>query len=138
MGVDVRTTEELTELEHRYWESLRDQDAQAAAQMTADPCVVAGAQGVASIDRSTFLSMMNDASWRLEGFELSDVDVQQLQNDVAIVAYRVREDLNVEGEPLKLEAADSSVWVRSDGGWRCALHTESILGDPFGRDRQGA
>jgi len=138
MGVNVRTTEELTELEHRYWESLRDQDAQAAAQMTADPCVVAGAQGVASIDRSTFLSMMNDASWRLEGFELSDVDVQQLQDDVAIVAYRVREDLNVEGEPLKLEAADSSVWVRSDGGWRCALHTESILGDPFGRDRQGA
>jgi len=138
MGVDVRTTEELTELEHRYWESLRDQDAQAAAQMTADPCVVAGAQGVASIDRSTFLSMMNDASWRLEGFELSDVDVQQLQDDVAIVAYRVREDLNVEGKPLTLEAADSSVWVRSDGGWRCALHTESILGDPFGRDRQGA
>jgi len=138
MGVDVRTTEELTELEHRYWESLRDQDAQAAAQMTADPCVVAGAQGVASIDRSTFLSMMNDASWRLEGFELSDVDVQQLQDDVAIVAYRVREDLNVEGQPLTLEAADSSVWVRSDGGWRCALHTESILGDPFGRDRQGA
>ena len=136
MGVNVRTTKELTELEHRYWESLRDQDAQAAAQMTADPCVVAGAQGVASIDRSTFLSMMNDASWRLEGFELSDVDVQQLQDDVAIVAYRVREDLNVEGEPLTLEAADSSVWVRSDGGWRCALHTESILGDPFGRDRQ--
>jgi ketosteroid isomerase-like protein len=136
MVVDTRTMSELTELERRYWEALRDQDADAAADMTADPCVVAGASGVGAIDRSTFVSMMNDASWRLEGFELTGVDVQQLRDDVAVVAYRVREDLTVEGQPLTLEAADSSVWVRTADTWRCAVHTESILGDPFGRDRQ--
>jgi hypothetical protein len=36
----------------------------------------------------------------------------------------------------KLDAADSSTWVRRNGRWLCALHTEAILGDPFGRDRQ--
>jgi hypothetical protein len=25
--------------------------------------------------------------------------------------------------------------VRRNGQWVCALHTESMLGDPFGRDR---
>jgi hypothetical protein len=29
-----------------------------------------------------------------------------------------------------------STWVRRNGGWVCALHTESILGDPFGRDKR--
>jgi hypothetical protein len=48
----------------------------------------------------------------------------------------VREQLTVDGNPLTLEAADASTWVRRDGRWVCALHTESIAGDPFGRDRQ--
>jgi hypothetical protein len=39
----------------------------------------------------------------------------------------------VDGEPLELEAFDSSVWVRRDGKWVCAVHTESPAGDPFGR-----
>lgn len=60
----------------------------------------------------------------------------QLQDDVAIVAYTVHEELTVEGKPVKLDAADASTWVRRDGDWRCVLHTESIAGDPFGRDRQ--
>ena len=46
--------------------------------------------------------------------------------------------LTVDGKPLTLEAADASTWVRRDGRWLCALHTESILGDSFGRDRQPA
>jgi len=32
---------------------------------------------------------------------------------------------------MKVET--SSVWVRRDGTWTCALHTESVAGDPFGR-----
>jgi hypothetical protein len=41
--------------------------------------------------------------------------------------------LVVDGKPVKLQAYDSSVWVRRDGDWLCALHTESPAGDPFGR-----
>jgi hypothetical protein len=61
-----------------------------------------------------------------------------LADDVAIVAYKVTEDLTVQGKPVHLEAADSSTWVRRDGRWVCALHTEAIAGDPFGRDRRPA
>jgi hypothetical protein len=58
-----------------------------------------------------------------------------ITNDVAVVAYKIREDLTVEGRPVTLEDTDASTWVRRDGQWLCALHTESILGDSFGRDR---
>ena len=59
-------------------------------------------------------------------------------DDVGVVAYKVKEHLTVDGQPLTLEAADSSTWVRRDGEWVCALHTEAIAGDPFGRDKQAS
>ncbi len=105
-------------------------------RLTDDPCVVVGAQGNGRVDRKTMAKMMQSASYELKAYELSHVDVRMVGADVAIVAYQVREDLIVEGKPVTLKAADASTWVRREGGWLCALHTESILGDPFGRDRQ--
>jgi len=64
------------------------------------------------------------------------VIARAVTDDVAVVAYKVREQLTVDGKPLTLDAADASTWVRRDGRWLCALHTESIAGDPFGRDRR--
>jgi hypothetical protein len=80
--------------------------------------------------------MMKSATWTLRRFEIKPgAQVRLLTDDVAIVAYQVHEELTVEGKPLTLHAADASMWVRRDGTWRCALHTESVAGDPFGRDR---
>jgi hypothetical protein len=55
---------------------------------------------------------------------------------VAIVAYTVKERVVVDDETIPIEAHDASVWVRVDGAWRCALHTESLAGDSYGRDRR--
>jgi hypothetical protein len=99
---------------------------------------VTGAQGVASIGREALKEMMTNAQYSLSDYHLSDVQARMLSDDVAIVAYKVREKLTVEGKPVTLEAADASTWVRRNGRWVCALHTESIIGDPFGRDRRPA
>ena len=127
---------ELVQLEKQYWQALKEKDFEAAMRLTDDPCIVAGAAGIASIDREAFKGMLSDPSWSVRDYDVSDVQVRLLSDDVAIVAYKVTEDLTVEGKPVKLEAADSSTWVRRGGRWLCALHTESITGDPFGRDRQ--
>jgi uncharacterized protein (TIGR02246 family) len=131
-----RIEKELLDLEKQYWQAIKDRDFDTALSLTDDPCIVAGAQGVSSIGREQFEAMMNQAEYTLNEFELSDeVQVRMLGDDVAVLAYQVREDLTVEGQPLTLEAAEASTWVRRDGRWLCALHTESITGDPFGRDR---
>jgi uncharacterized protein DUF4440 len=130
---------ELVELETQYWQAIKDKDTDAAMQLTDDTCIVTGAQGAASIDRKSFAGMLNSPGWTLNEFEfVGDVIARALTDDVAIVAYKVREQLTVEGKPVTLEAADASTWVRRDGRWVCALHTESVIGDPFGRDRQPA
>ena len=69
-------------------------------------------------------------------FELRDVEVEQLTDDVAIIGYKVHQELTVGGEPVVMEAADASTWVRENGAWLCALHTEAVSGDPYGRDRK--
>jgi len=83
--------------------------------------------------------MLKSGAWKLRRFEIDpDVKLRMFGDDVAVLAYKVREELTVDGKPVKLEAADASTWVRRDGRWVCALHTESIAGDPFGRDRRPA
>ncbi len=127
---------ELIELENRYWQALKDNDIDGVLRLTDDPCIVTGAQGVGRINKQAFAGMMKGATWRLNDFRLSDEQVRLLGNDVAIVAYKVHEELTVEGKPVTLEAADASTWVRRNGGWVCALHTEALSGDPYGRDRR--
>jgi uncharacterized protein (TIGR02246 family) len=129
--------QDLLALERRYWQALKDKDVAGALELTDEPCLIAGAQGVARVDRSAYQSMMDNAAWEIVDFEIGgDVQVRVFGEDTAIVAYTVREELVVEGEPVTMSAADASTWVRRDGRWRCALHTESIRGDPIGRDRR--
>jgi ketosteroid isomerase-like protein len=126
----------LVDFEKQYWQAIKDRDVPAAMRLTDDPCIVTGAQGVARITRTAFAGMLQAGGWTLHEFTLSDVQVRLLGDDVAVLAYKVKERLTVDGKPLSLEAADSSTWVRREGEWMCALHTEALLGDPFGRDRR--
>ena len=107
--------------------------------LTDDPCIVTGAQGVSSIGKSKYEEMLRSAPYKIEDFYISDdVQVKQLGPDMAVLAYNVHERLTVDGKSVTIDAADASTWVRRDGRWLCALHTESLKGDPFGRDRKAA
>jgi hypothetical protein len=122
---------ELLDLENRYWRAMKEKDTDAALKLTDDPCIVTGAQGVARVDKQAFERLLTTASWTLHDFEIKDdAEVRLINDDVAILAYKVHE------KPVTIDAADASTWVRRGGRWVCALHTESISGDPFGRDRQ--
>ncbi len=130
--------QELLDVEHRFWTAMKDKDGNAAAQLTDDGCIIVGAQGVAAIDAKMMGAMTGDAKWELQEFSFDGAtrQVRFVTSDVAIVAYTVKERVVVDGKPIAIAANDSSVWVRRDGQWRCALHTESLAGDPFGRDRK--
>lgn len=130
----TRTVEqELVELERDYWQAVKNKDVDAMMSFTADPCIITGAQGVRQVSPRELGQMVNAMPYTLHSFTIDDAAVEALTDDVAIVAYKVHEDLTVEGKRMTLDAADASTWVRRNGRWVCALHTESILGDPFGR-----
>jgi hypothetical protein len=129
---------ELLQLEKKYWQSMKDKDVDTAIALTDKTCIVTGAQGVSRIDHATYRKLMTEAKWDLLSFDFSEIQTQRVTDDVGIVAYKVTEKLNVEGKPVTLEASDSSTWVRRDGKWLCAVHTEAPKGDPYGRDKKPA
>ena len=133
----IAKTQELLEHERRFWNAMRDKDGEAASEMTNERCIVVGAQGVSAIDPATMSRLTKEGDWEIERytFDESTAQVHFLNEDTALVAYRVTEKLTVGGKPVNLEANDSSVWVRKNGEWLCAMHTESLAGDPYGRDK---
>lgn len=136
---DEDLTRELLELERRYWQAMKDGDVKAAAGLTDTPCIVAGPQGVGSIGAKDLEAMFASAAWKLLAFTLKDgAKARRIGADAAVLAYEAHEELTVDGRPVSLDVADCSTWVRRDGRWRCASHTETIEGDPFGRDRAAA
>jgi uncharacterized protein (TIGR02246 family) len=132
------TEKELMALEQQYWQAIKDGDAEQSARMSDDPCIVTGAQGVGRIDRPTLQHMFETATWKLTNFEISSPIARLLTDDVAVVAYKVREELLLDGKRVTVDASDTSTWVKRNGRWVCSVHTEALAGDPFGRDRQGA
>jgi len=129
---------ELLGLERQYWQALKDKDVDTVMRLTDDTCIVTGAEGVGRIQRQALAGMVTDAPYTLDDFDLKDAQVRLLSDDVGIIAYKVHEDLTVDGKRVSLDAADSSTWVRRDGRWFCAQHSESLAGDPYGRDRRAS
>ncbi len=134
----TKTAEQtLIDLETKYWQAMKDKDAETAMQLTDDSCILVGSQGAGTVDRETFGPMFTSGSWSLEDVELvGEPEIRMLSDDLGIIAYKLREKMTVDGKKVTLDAADASTWMRRDGKWVCVLHTESILGDPFGRDRK--
>lgn len=136
MATETNLESELIELERQFWQAMKDKDVSTAVRLTDFPCIVTGPRGIGQIDEDTFRGMMKAPPYTLEAFELGrEAKVRLVRDDVAIVAYQAHEELTVNGEHVTLDVADSSTWVRRDGNWLCAQHTEAIVGDPFGRDR---
>jgi hypothetical protein len=138
MASTVTKEQELLEIEHRFWDAMQKKDGSAAAEMTDDKCIVVGAQGVSSIDGRSMGKMTAEGKWELQKYTFNDQtkQIRFINDDMAIIGYTVNERIVVEGKTIDIEANDSSVWIRRDGSWKCALHTESLKGDPYGRDRR--
>jgi hypothetical protein len=136
-GSEESPRRELLELEHAFWNAMKVRDGKTATRLADTTTIVVGPQGIGEVPRDGLGDMMEHADWKLERFDIDPAKVQfkMIDDDVAVVAYEVEEKVIIDGKPTSLTAYDTSVWVRKVGKWVCAMHTETLAGDPFGRDR---
>lgn len=118
----------IERLEKDFWQSMVDKDAGKAMAMIAEESLIVGPEGTMKIGPAQYRKMAEEGQWTLESFEFSDVNVIFPTDDTAVIAYKVHEKGTMKGERMDLNCADSSTWVREDKEWKCALHTETILG----------
>jgi len=131
-------SEDVMRLEGQFWDALAARDGATVARLTAKECTIVGASGVTAVDPRAIVPMIEDAPFHITGYRIDpeSVRVTPVGTDAVTVAYAVHEDVVIDGKPVQLDAFDSSVWRRESDGWTCVLHTESIAGDAFGRDRR--
>jgi hypothetical protein len=120
-----------------YWESRLCRDAEAATRLIGADTMMVGAQGVTTLQRDRIGAAVTTDGWQLTRYELSDITVREVTSDVVVIAYHVTEELGLEDERMCIEANDTTVWKRENGGWISVVHTESLIGDPYARDRRG-
>jgi len=123
----IPTRDEIINLEKAYWEAIKAKDGTKTAALSGEPALVTGARGVTSIPKAKMGQMTEEGNWTLESYAFDDIEVATPAPDVAVIAYTVRQTVTMDGKRQEMHAADSSTWVRSEGGWQCHAHSETFL-----------
>jgi hypothetical protein len=125
-------TKTLIDLETKFWQSMVDQDTDAALQLLHEPSQMASSHGAMKFDHSGYREMAEQGSMVVTAFTLSDIEVSFPSETTAVMAYRVKQTVAARegGKSAKgtvQDMTDTSTWVCADKRWQCVLHTESKM-----------
>jgi uncharacterized protein (TIGR02246 family) len=94
------------------------------ALVTEDMVEIAIADG-RLLGREAVIEMVVSGHCDVKSFEIDDVEVRRLTDDVALIAYVVTQNTVCRGEPLPERIHAMSIYVRRDGAWRAATYQET-------------
>ncbi len=119
----------LIELETKFWQSMVDQDADAALQLLHDPSQMASSYGTMKFDHAGYRKMAEQGSMVVKSFELSHVEVEFPTETTAVLTYQVKQTLAMRegGKSSTQNMSDTSTWIHAGKRWQCVLHTESEM-----------
>ena len=117
----------LIDLETRFWQSMVDQDTDAALRLLEEPALMVSSHGAMKFDHAGYRKMAEQGSMVVRSFELNDIEVDFPTDTTAVLSYRVRQGISPRGKKdvVTEDMNDTSTWVRDGEKWRCALHTET-------------
>jgi len=117
----------LVDLETKFWQSMVDQDTDAALAMLTEPALMVTAHGAMKFDHEGYRKMAEQGSMVVTSFELSDMDVVFPNDTTAVLTYHVKQAVakRGNGQGAVQEMNDSSTWVQAGKQWKCVAHTET-------------
>ena len=117
----------IFDLEKKFWQAIVEEDTQTATSLLTEPAFMVSSHGALKFDHAGYRRMAEQGSMVVKSYELSDLEAAFPSADTAILAYRVKQVVCPRGKPeeMQLDMLDTSTWVREQGEWRCAAHTES-------------
>ena len=119
----------LIDLETKFWQSMVDQDAEAALQLLHDPAMMSTAHGAMKFDHAGYRKMADQGTMVVTSFALSDVEVVFPTETTAVMTYQVKQTVAARegGKSSTQNMSDTSTWVHAGKRWQCVLHTESPM-----------
>jgi hypothetical protein len=116
------TDSDVIDLERAAWQALSTSGDAARAfyrEHLADEVLMLLPGGLVIDDRATALDSMSGQPW--DTFELADERAIRLSDDTTTVSYRA----TARRHDTTYAALMTSTWVRTDEGWRMALHQQT-------------
>ena len=119
----------LIDLETKFWQSMVDQDTDAALQLLHDPAMMSTAHGAMKFDHAGYRKMAEQGTMDVTAFALSDVEVVFPTETTAVLTYQVKQTIAARegGKSSTQNMSDTSTWVHAGKRWQCVLHTESEM-----------
>jgi len=118
---------QIIELEKKYWQGMENHDYETVKNLTRFPCIIAGKNGVQSIDEATFKKMFESGDGdKIKVLNISDIETQLLAENNAVIAYSIELGI-VDDQKAPTKCACTSTWIKENNNWVCALHTEAEL-----------
>jgi hypothetical protein len=69
--------EEIVALEKSYWDAMKRKDGRRTAELSGDPALVAGPQGVMKVPKAKMAKMTEEGDWTLESYAVDNVEVMR-------------------------------------------------------------
>jgi len=117
----------LVDLETKFWQSMVDHKTDVALNLLCEPALMVSAHGAMKFDHAGYRQMADHGSMVVNSFQLSDMEVVFPNDSTAILSYHVKQGVAPRGKAASTvqEMHDTSTWVKTNHGWRCAMHTET-------------
>ena len=117
----------LVDLETKFWQSMVDHETDVALNLLCEPALMVSSHGAMKFDHDAYRQMADQGSMEIKSFELNDMQVVFPNDSTAVLSYRVKQALAPRGKQATTEQEmnNTSTWVQTDQGWRCAMHTET-------------
>lgn len=116
---------DIMKLETEFWQSMVDAKPKQAAALLTQKATNVAMFGIHHFSPAEYIRMAEEGPAKVTGFSFSNENVLFPTPDVAIATYEVAQAFEVNGQPQEMVCLDSTTWVRVDGKWLAAAHTET-------------
>lgn len=121
----MTTQQDIMALERRFWQAMMDQDIDTAVSLLDEHSTSVASRGIHRFTPAEYRAMAQAGGARITAFAFADEHVVFPTPGVAIASYQARQSFTLEGQEHTMTVFDTTTWVRKDGQWLAAAHTET-------------
>jgi len=114
----------LVAIEKKLWDGWKNKDTKPFEEHMSKDSVAINAQGITS-GKEQVIKEITTSDCDVKSFSLSEVKLQHLGKDAAMLTYKAAQDATCRGEKIPAEVLVSSTYVNEKGVWRAASYHET-------------
>ncbi|WPO76849.1 DUF4440 domain-containing protein [Flavobacterium sp. KACC 22761] len=116
------------ELEKKYWHGVENHDYETVKNLTVFPCIVAGKNGVQSINEDDFKNMFDSGQTnKIKVLNIYDVKEKLINENTAVIGYGLDFEIVDQSQKEPIKCVCTSTWIKENNKWGCVMHTETEL-----------